>query len=558
MSHVLADQLATRAPVVPGKPSTNGQGEKTHPDESPPIRRRFAPVAWIAHQVPTVVVLTLLTGLGLYGHHSDWKMPKFSALAGTASPVRDDWCEEHSVPESQCVICDPDLLPDGKDYGWCQDHGVHNCPLHHPDVAQLKQVPVIPQADLDRAARALTTAERLANNSVCKNYQRPIQFASLEAVEKAGVDVELVERQPIVESIAASGEISYDETRFANLSPRVAGTVCRVVKNVGDQVRAGDILAVVDAVDVGRAKTDLIRALAQETLREKTLARLTSLSSTGIVPGRRAQEAEAAYAHARAQVLSAQQSLHNLGLPVNVEQLRGLPEAELVERLRRLGLPESFVHEFDSLNPTANALPIRAPMDGVIVARQVVAGEVVDASRVLFQVADTRQMWLTLNVPLEEAARLAMGQPVRFHPDGNHGEVSGSLVWISTAADPETRMVMVRAELPNPSGRLRDETFGTGQIILREEQDAIVVPNEAVNWEGCCHVIFVRDKGYFDREDSPKVFHIRTVRLGAKTKKFTEIIAGVFPGEVVATKGSDVLRAELLKNNLGEGCTCEG
>jgi RND family efflux transporter MFP subunit len=285
---------------------------------------------------------------------------------------------------------------------------------------------------------------------------------------------------------------------------------------------------------------------------------LTSLSSTGIVPGRRAQEAEAGYAHARAQVLSAQQSLHNLGLPVNVEQLRGLPEAELVERLRRLGLPESVVHEFDSLNPTANALPIRTPMDGVIVARQVVAGEVVDASRVLFQVADTRQMWLTLNVPLEEVARLAMGQPVRFHPDGNHGEVSGSLVWISTAADPETRMVTVRAELPNPSGRLRDETFGTGKIILREEQDAIVVPNEAVNWEGCCHVVFVRDKGYFDREDSPKVFHIRTVRLGAKTEKFTEIIAGVLPGEVVATKGSDVLRAELLKNNLGEGCTCGG
>jgi len=558
MSHVLADQPATRAPVVPGKPSTNDQEEKSHPDESPPVRRRFAPLAWIAHQIPTALVLALLAGLGWYGHHSGWALPKFSALAGTASTLRDDWCEEHSVPESQCVNCNPDLLPGGKDYGWCQDHGVHNCPLHHPDVAQLERPPTISQADLDRAARALAMAERPANNSVCKNYQRPIQFASLEAVEKAGVDVELVQRQPIMESIAASGEISYDETRFANLSSRAAGTVRRVVKNVGDHVRAGDVLAIVDAVDVGRAKTELIGALAQETLQEKTLTRLTSLSSSGIVPGRRAQEAEAAYAHARAAVLSAQQSLQNLGLPVNVEQLRGLPEAELVGRLRRLGLPEAVLHDHDSLDPTANALPIRAPMDGVIVARQVVAGEVVDASRVLFQVADTRRMWLTLNVPPEEAARLALGQPVRFHPNASHDEVSGSLVWISTAADPQTRMVTVRAELPNPRGRLRDETFGTGKIILREEPHAIVVPNEAVNWEGCCHVVFVRDKGYFDRQDSPKVFHIRTVRLGAKTEKFTEIIAGVLPGEVVATKGSDMLRAELLKNNLGEGCTCGG
>ena len=558
MSHIPTDQPPTRAPAVPKNPLTNGQEEMTHQDESPPVRRRFAPVAWMAHQIPTVVVLSLLTGLGLYGHHTGWKLPKFSALIGTASPIRDDWCEAHSVPASQCVICRPGLLPGDKDYGWCREHGVHNCPLHHPDVAQLKHSPAISRADFDRAARALATAQRPANNSVCKNYQRPIQFASLKAVEKAGVDVELVERQPIRESIKASGEISYDQTRFANLSSRVPGTVFRVEKNVGDHVRAGDVLAVVDAVDVGRAKTELIRALAQETLQEKTLARLTSLSSTGIVPGRRTQEAEAEYAHARAQVLSAQQTLQSLGLPVDVEQLRSLSVAELVDRLRHLGLPKSVLHNLGSRDPTANALPIRAPMDGVIVARQVVAGEVVDATRVLFQVADTRQMWLKLNVPLEEAARLALSQPVSFQPDGSHDQLSGNLVWISTAANPETRMVMVRAELPNPSGRLRDETFGTGQIILREEQDAIVVPNEAVNWEGCCHIVFVRDKGYFDRKDSPRVFHIRTVRLGVKTEKFTEIIAGVLPGEVVATKGSDVLRAELLKNNLGEGCTACG
>ena len=100
-------------------------------------------------------------------------------------------------------------------------------------------------------------------------------------------------------------------------------------------------------------------------------------------------------------------------------------------------------------------------------------------------------------------------------------------------------------------GTLRNETFGAGQIVLREEPEAIVVPNEAVHWEGCCHVVFVRDKDYFDSPESPKVFHVRTVRLGAKNEEFTEIIAGVLPGEVVATKGSDVLRAELLEEQPG-------
>jgi hypothetical protein len=109
----------------------------------------------------------LLAGLGAYGHHSGWKLPKFSALAGNGVAARDDWCEEHAVPESQCVECDPDLLPRGRDYGWCKEHGVPNCPLEHPDVAQVKKTPEITEADRQRAAGAMTSAPRPENNAVC-------------------------------------------------------------------------------------------------------------------------------------------------------------------------------------------------------------------------------------------------------------------------------------------------------------------------------------------------------------------------------------------------------
>jgi multidrug efflux pump subunit AcrA (membrane-fusion protein) len=504
-----------------------------------------------------LAVIVVLAGLGLYGHHLDWKLPKFSAMTGNGVAARDDWCEEHGVPESQCVECRPDLLPRGKDYGWCKEHGVADCPLCHPEVAQLKQAPVARDADRQAAARALAAAPRPENNAVCKNYRRRIQFASPEAVKKAGVDVAVVDRQPIIESVSANGEIAYDQTRLANLSSRAPGSVWRVEKNVGDQVRAGEVLALVDAVEVGRAKTELIQALAQEELHRTTLARLESLSTQGVVPGRQAQQAQADYVQTRIRVLSAQQLLVNLGMPVNVEQLRGLSEGEQVRRLRWLAIPETVTEHFDPQNTLTNLLPIRAPLDSVIVLRQIVAGEVVDTSRVLFQLADTSHMWLRLNVALEEAGKLALGQPVRFRPDGAQEEVAGTLVWISTTADQQTRMVTVRAELPNPKGQLRNETFGAGRIILREEKEAIAVPNEAIHWEGCCHVVFVRDKGYFDSKDSPKVFHVRTVRPGTRNGTFTEIIAGVLPGEVLATKGSDVLRAELLKNSLGEGC-CAG
>lgn len=549
MAHVTTDHPVVLAP-------SNGEQQTEAPPrvETVEAPRRLRLLSRFGQYIPTLMVMGLLAGLGAYGHHSGWKLPKFSALTGNGIAARDDWCEEHAVPESQCVECNPDLLPRGKDYGWCKEHGVHNCTLHHSEVAQLKQTAIASDADRQRAARALAAAPRPENNAVCKNYLRRIQFISLDAVKKAGVDVGLVDRQPIVESIAANGQITYDQTRFASLSSRLPGTVWHVEKNVGDRVRSGEVLALVDAAEMGRAKTELIQALVQEELQRMAVKRLESL--TEVVPGRQLQEAQAGFAQARARLLSAQQALGNLGLPVNVEQLRALSEEKLAERLRLLGLPESVAGHLGPDETTANLLPVKAPMDGIIVTRQVVAGEVVDASRVLFRLADTSRMWLTLNVSVEDAGKLTLGQPVRFRPDGSQSEVSGKLVWKSTTADPQTRMVTVRAELPNPGGQLLNETFGAGRIILREEQEAIAVLNEAVHWEGCCHVVFVRDRGYFDKPESPKVFHIRTVRLGARNEKFTEIIAGVLPGEVVATKGSDVLRAELLKNNLGEGCTC--
>src|SRR5438094_5022637 len=126
-------------------------------------------------------------------------MPKFSAFTGDASAAKNDWCEEHGVPESECVECQPDLLPRGSGFGWCKTHGVADCPLEHPEVTQLKDKPRITPDDLARAERALALAERPENNSKCKLHLRRIQFTSEEALEKAGIEVEPVWEAPMVE-----------------------------------------------------------------------------------------------------------------------------------------------------------------------------------------------------------------------------------------------------------------------------------------------------------------------------------------------------------------------
>ena len=522
--------------------------DASSPQISPKAERQSW-LGWLGRAVPPLLVFTVLGALLVWGHHTGWTLPKFSSLAGQMDYAKDDWCSEHGVPESQCVECSPYLMPRPKAFGWCRKHGVHECPLCHPEVAETKPVPKVSGDDLARAKAALHFAQRPENNSKCKLHQRRIQFVSQESVEKAGIDVEPVWTAPVVEAITGNGEITYDQTLTARLSARVPGIVFQVYKQIGDPVKKGEILALVDAAEVGKAKSEFLQALVQVRLKSKRLAAMQSAGEA--IARREVQEMEAALSEAQIRLTTAREAMTNLGLPVDAGSLQNEPQEKLADRLRFLGLPGSVTGSLDDKKTTGNLLAVTASFDGVVVARQVVGGEVVDSSKVLFTVVDVRQMWLTLDLRVEDAKVIALGQQVRFRPDGSKA-AKGKIVWISTEADHKTRTVKVRASLDNTEGHLRANTFGTGQVILRQESYAVVVPNAAVHWEGCCHVIFVRDKDFF-KEGAPKVFHVRTVRPGARDEKYTEIIAGVLPGEVVATKGSGVLRSELLRNNLGAG-----
>jgi cobalt-zinc-cadmium efflux system membrane fusion protein len=505
--------------------------------------------------VPAVVAVAGLAGVLYAGQSSGWKLPRASALRGEGAREADDWCVEHGVPESACVECDRTLLPRPPRTGWCPEFGVHDCPFCDPAVAQTPTPAGFGPAYLDRARRALAFAPRAPNGKKCTLHERRVQLASAEVVDRLGIGIEPVGTAPVVEGVTAPGEIGYDPTRLARLSARLPGVVRRVERQVGDRVKAGEILALVDAAEVGKAKAEFQQALALVELRTQTLAQKKSLEGA-TVTGQEVLEAEAALEEARVRRLLAEQSLANLGLPVRAEDAKGLSPAELADRLRFLGVPDSLRAELAKETASANLLPVRAPFDGEVVARAANPGQGADPAKPLFVVADAGRVWLTLRVRYEDADRVRAGHPVRFRADGGSA-AEGTVAWVSPAADEKTRTVPVRVELPNPDGRLRAGTFGTAFVALRSEKDAVVVPSAAVHWEGCCNVVFVADRG-FDREGGYKVFHVRKVRPGAGDvtpagTPVTEVIAGVLPGERVAVAGSGLLRSELLRNNLGAG-----
>jgi len=501
--------------------------------------------------VSNLAVFALLGGLFYFGHHTGWKLPRAAELIGETAAAPDDWCPEHLVPESQCVECHPDLWPRREEFGFCREHGVAECVIHHPQLAQVKGEPQLPKYD---TRQAIALVPRPENNSRNTLHQRVVQFASERSIEKAGIDVDVVQERPMTDAIAANGQLTFDPNRVAHLSSRVPGTIVAVYKSLGDNVQAGEMLALVDAGQVGLAKSQFLQTLVQLQLRKTTVERLRALGTSGAVPTKSLIDAEAALQEADIACLAARQALANLGFEIP-EDLGAKDAKQIADDLRLLGIPSSLATALPPGNRTANLIPIRAPHSGSIIVADVVSGEVVDTTSKLFTIADPQRLWLLLNVREEDARHVAVGLPVRFRTDDGLQEVTSTVAWISPRVDEHTRTLQVRVELAHRAGTLRDQSFGTGQIILREEPLAVVVPREAVQSTGDAHFVFVRDKNYFT-EGSPKLFHVRQVRLGARDNKYVELLAGALPGEVVATKGSSVLLGQLLRSSLGEGCGC--
>lgn len=371
-----------------------------------------------------------------------------------------------------------------------------------------------------------------------------IEFGSAADAEQVGIGITPVWATPLTEQVAAAGEVQFDPARVARLSSRAAGVTRRVMKTVGDPVRAGEIIALIDSAEVGKAKAEFQQALVQVRLRERTrddLAGAKTATSAAAI-----REAEASQKEGEVRLLAAAQALTNLGLPVQPAEYRGLTPAEAVRRMRLLGVEEA-VTELDPASATTNLLPVRSPFAGVILTADVVSGEVVEAGKVLFVVVDPNPVWVTLHVGAEDARRVAVGQKVFFRQDGTNHEHPAAVVWVGTAADETTRTVPVRAEADNKAGALRASTLGRGRVVLREEPKAVVVPHESVHPFRGRTVVFVRDPDFLKRT-GPKAFHVRVVKTGGKDDRHTEILAGLSPGEIVATKGSDLLLGELVRS----------
>ena len=379
-----------------------------------------------------------------------------------------------------------------------------------------------------------------------------VEFPSERSVERSGVKTDKLVQRPIRERVKTTGVITYDERMSATISARAAGTVWRVVKQVGDSVRKGDILVIIDSAEVGRAKAEFLSELVSLESRIEILSNLEKIE--GAVAARQVREARVAVREATIQLQNAEQKLVNLGLSIRKDDFSNLSDLERSAKLQLFGIPEAIIADLDRQRMPSNLLAIKASFDGVVIHQDAAPGEMVDAGKPFLEIADLRRMWLKLDVPKEDAGRLTLGQPVCFNPDGMEQELNSTISWISTEVNQQTRTLQVRAEVDNPvvtanasTGQevrlLRANTFGIGSILLRESDDAFVVPQSAILHADSQPMIFVKT--------GPLTFSRMDVRLGVRDAKLTQIVSDELqPGMEIVTQGSHVLKSEYILNHV--------
>ncbi|MES1925285.1 efflux RND transporter periplasmic adaptor subunit [Salinisphaera sp. T31B1] len=321
--------------------------------------------------------------------------------------------------------------------------------------------------------------------------------------------------------VTAPATLHFDADRVARVGPRLRAKVRTVKADLGDTVAAGDVLAVLDSVELGQSKAAYLTAAARYRTRAAAYERDRRLASDQIVSESDVAEARADFRQAAAERRAARAELALYGL-----------NQTAIDAIR------------DDSDTSLSRLTLTAPRAGRIARRDMVAGETVGPDETPIHIVDNRRMWLMIEAAEQALPRIAVGQTVRFDVRPLPGETfSGRIDWIAPELDRESRSVRVRAVVDNPQGRLKAGMFATARIDTEAKAGAsaqhAVVPIDAVQQiEG-------RSGVFVPGPEHGGVFVFVPVTTGAESGDDVEITQGLSPGDALVTSGAFDLKAAL-------------
>lgn len=316
-------------------------------------------------------------------------------------------------------------------------------------------------------------------------------------------------------TLTLAGEVVADPDKSARIASPVAGRLEEVKIKEGASVKKGDVLAIVRVPELGKVHAALSATLAQARAARADANRLRDLYEKGI-------RAEQEYFDAKAKAES---------LEANA---RGLST-----QLASMGANGPMSSPF--------LLPLRAPLDGVVLSRAAVVGQPITTEETLASIADLSEVWFVARIFEKDLSRSNVGAAAEVQLNAHPNEsFVGTIDAIGRQIDPIARTVTARIRLINRADTLRIGLFGTARVAIPSETRApvLVVPRGAVTEVSGKPVVFVRHA-----DDD---FEVHEVVLGQTGVGKLEIVSGLREGEDVVIEGVFNVKSVLLKSTLAE------
>jgi cobalt-zinc-cadmium efflux system membrane fusion protein len=321
----------------------------------------------------------------------------------------------------------------------------------------------------------------------------------------------------------AVGTIDFNENLLVQVFSQYPGKILKANFNIGDDVKAGDVLFTIDSPDLLQAESTLLASAGVLELQKRTLARATNLLKAG---GSAQKDVD--------QSTSDQQTAEG-----NYKAAR--------DAVRIFGKTDAEIDQVVDMRKVDSTLRVPSPIAGRVVARNAAPGLLTQPGNTPspYSVADVSTMWMLANVIETDAPAYKIGQAVEVRvPAYPDAVFKGRVTTVGAMIDPNTHRQLVRSEIDDPQHLLRSGMFASFVIHVGDPAHSLAVPAEGVvrEGDGTMTVWVTGDSRHFTK---------RTVKIGLQQDGWDQILEGLSPGETVVTDGAVFLSNKLLLGDAG-------
>jgi cobalt-zinc-cadmium efflux system membrane fusion protein len=342
---------------------------------------------------------------------------------------------------------------------------------------------------------------------------------SPDVAKTVGIRVETAGPTKIRSVLNLPGEVALNADRVCHVVPLISGLIAESRKNLGDVVREGEVIAVLDSRELADAKSSYLVHLKREELARINFDRIRNLWERKVSPEKEFLDARKAFEEEKIERLAAVQKLRALGLSKDdLENLRKNPDGPMTR------------------------YELRAPFDGVVIEKHMSKGEWVDDKADILCVADLATVWVDITVYANDLDAVRLGQHVTVKSDSTDLQASGKVSYVGPLVGEESRTAKARVVIDNRKGRWRPGMFVSVQLIREEKQVPVAVKAEAIQTlDRFGPSVFVRHGNQFEA---------RPVELGRTDSRHVEVLKGLASGEQYASAKSFILKSELGKAGI--------